>query len=191
MSPEMPDLNLLVSASWRAPGRARREIVGRLIALGDEAPFVTPTDRKGMIGVRTRLDPREVIRGLRALAKTRPDVFRYTYKWVPVDAWSAPDLDSLRDAVTRMRERIAPGERWRFVVERRSASCPPIPELIGALAACVDAPVDLGHPDKIVRIELFAQRAALAVVTPDETFSVRSTPPRAGHSTAASTGMTA
>lgn len=169
MSTQVADFNLLVSSSWRAPGRSRREIAARL---GDEAPLVTQTDRGGIIGVRTRLDSRDVIRRLRALNEVAPGAFRYTVKWVPVDLWSAPDLDSLRGAVARLRDRIAPGERWRLVVERRTVGCPAIPEIIGALAALVDAPVDLGHPDKILRVEVFTHGAALAVVTPEETFSV-------------------
>jgi tRNA(Ser,Leu) C12 N-acetylase TAN1 len=37
--------------------------------------------------------------------------------------------------------------------------------------------VDLGHPDKIVRIELFTDRAAVSVVAPEETLSVLGTQP--------------
>lgn len=133
---------------------------------------MTPTDRQGIIGVRTSLDPRDVVRRLRALNEAVPGTFRYTCKWVPVDVWTAPDVGSLRGAVTGLRDRIAPTERWRLVVERRTAVRPAIPEIIAALAALVDAPVDLGHPDKILLVELFAHSAALAVVTPDETFSV-------------------
>ena len=167
-----PDPNLLVSSSWRAPGRSRREIAARLRALGDPAPLVTPTDRKGVVAARTTLEPREVIRGLRALHQVSPEVFRYTYKWVPVDLWSKPDLDSLRGAVEHVRDRIAPGERWRISVERRTAGGPAVPEIIAALAALIAAPVDLSHPDKTLLIELFGARAALAVLAPQDTLTV-------------------
>jgi tRNA acetyltransferase TAN1 len=123
------------------------------------------------MAVRTSLDPRAVIHGLRAMHERTPEVFRCTFKWVPVDLWSAADLDALRQAVTRLRDRIAPDERWRLTIERRTDVGPPLPTIIEALAALVDRKVDLGHPDKILRVELFAGRAALAVVTPDETFS--------------------
>ncbi len=165
------DANLLVSTSWKAPGRARREIVYRLRALGDDAPLVSRTDRQGVMSVRTALDPREVIRRLRAVHQDAPGVFRYTFKWVPVDVWSAPDTESLRQAVTRLRDRIAPGERWRITVERRSTGSPPSPEVIAAVVDLVDRKVDLTHPDKILLIELFERSAALAVVTPLETFT--------------------
>jgi tRNA(Ser,Leu) C12 N-acetylase TAN1 len=166
-----PDANLLVSVSWRAPGRARREIVGRLRALGDEAPVARPTDRKGVMSVRTTLDPRAAIQRLRELHHSAPGAFRYTYKWVPVDLWSAPDLASVRQAVTRLRDRIAPGERWRVTVERRAAECPPAAEVIAAVVDLVDRTVDLDHPDKILLIELFERQAALAVAAPTDTLT--------------------
>jgi tRNA acetyltransferase TAN1 len=164
------DANLLVSSAWKAPGRARREIVGRLRALGDPAPLVSPTGRKGVVSVRTALDAREVIRRLHAMHDEAPGRFRYTFKWVPVDLWTTPDVPSLRQAVTRLRERIAPGERWRMTVERRADGSPPAAEIIAALADLVDRKVDLTRPDKILLVELFEHRAALAALGAGDTF---------------------
>jgi tRNA(Ser,Leu) C12 N-acetylase TAN1 len=164
--------NLLVSIAAWAPGRSRREIVARLRGVGDPAPVVEATERRGIVAVSTCLDPRAVVRALRALHKEAPDAFRYTLRWTPVDLWCGPDLESLRQAVTGLRARIAPGERWRMNVERRTATGPPPSEIIAGLADLVDAKVDLSHPDRILRIEMFTDRAALAVVAPDETLSV-------------------
>jgi hypothetical protein len=58
--------------------------------------------------VRTTLDSREAIRSLRALYRDSPGAFRYTYTWRPVDIWTAPDAESLRQAVVRLRDRIGP-----------------------------------------------------------------------------------
>ena len=60
--------------------------------------------------MRTALAPRDVIRRLRVLQSNAPGAFRFTRKWVPVGLWSAADTASLREAVTRLRDRIAPGE---------------------------------------------------------------------------------
>lgn len=174
---EALDFNLLVSCLPRAPGRSRREIVTRLRALGDPAPLVVPTERKGVMQVRTSLDPRDAIRRLRTLRHDAPAAFRCTTKWVPVDTWTAPDTDALRNAVLALRDRIHSGERWRVSIERRTAVGPEPAALIAALAALIDGTVDLGHPDKIVRIELFTDRAAVSVVAPEETLSVLGTQP--------------
>lgn len=55
--------------------------------------MVFRTDRKGVIGAWTALDPRGAIRRLRDLHQVSPGAFRYTYTWVPVDLWTAPDVD--------------------------------------------------------------------------------------------------
>ena len=173
--------NLLVSTAWKTPGRARREIVSRLRALGDPAPQVSGTGRKGVMSVRTALDPREVIRRLHALHEGAPGRFRYTFKWVPVDLWTTPDVPSLRQAVTELRDRIAPGQRWRMTVERRADDCPPPMEIIAALVDLVDRKVDLTHPDKILLVEVFEHSAALAVLDAGATFT-----PAAGSASTAS-----
>lgn len=122
--------------------------------------------------VRTSLDAREAIRRLRTLHHDSPATFRYTTKWVPVDVWATPDTDSLRQAVAGLRDRIRPGERWRISIERRAPGGPARAELIAALAPLIDEKVDLSHPDKLLRIELLSDRAAVSVVTPEEMFSV-------------------
>jgi tRNA(Ser,Leu) C12 N-acetylase TAN1 len=63
-------------------------------------------------------------------------------------------------------------------VERRAAECRPVSEIITALADLIEREVDLSHPDKILRVELFRDRAALAVVTTEETMSVVGAPAR-------------
>jgi tRNA(Ser,Leu) C12 N-acetylase TAN1 len=172
------DFNLLVSSSWRAPGRSRREVMARLRGLGDHDPLVSETERRGILGARTSLDPRDVVRRLRALHRHAPQAFRYTVKWVPVDVWTAPDLGSLQQAVASLRHRIGSDDRWRMIVERRTEACPPELDIIHALAALIEGPVDLVHPDKILRVEVFTRHAALAVLAPDETFSVAPISPR-------------
>jgi hypothetical protein len=91
--------NLLVSFGWRAPGRAGREIRGRLRALGDPEPVTGPTLSRGVLAVRTRLDPRAVVRELRAVCRASPETFCHTTRWVPVDVWTAPELGAMRAAV--------------------------------------------------------------------------------------------
>jgi tRNA(Ser,Leu) C12 N-acetylase TAN1 len=168
----LEDANLLVSFAWRAPGRARREVRGRLRALGDPAPSTVPTLSKGILAARTALDPREVVRALRGLCQVSPEVFRQTTRWVPVDAWSAPDLAAMRAAVVALAARIGSAETWRLTVERRAGAALQPAAVIEALAPLVPAPVDLAHPDRILLVELFGDGVALAVLTPADILSV-------------------
>jgi tRNA(Ser,Leu) C12 N-acetylase TAN1 len=57
------------------------------------------------------------------------------------------------------------------VARRASDGLDPI-IVIQTLAALIPARVDLTHPDKILRVELFEDRVALSVLGPADVFSV-------------------
>jgi tRNA(Ser,Leu) C12 N-acetylase TAN1 len=166
------DSNLLVSFPWPMPGRARRAVVARLRTLGDRAPVARPALSKGVLAARTTLEPHAAVRELRALYRHDPEALRNTSRWVPVDRWTAPDVDAMTEAVRGLRDRIGVHDTWRMTVERRPGNALRPEAVIQALALLVEAKVDLAHPDKILLIELFADRVALAVVTPAEILSV-------------------
>jgi len=81
----MYNFNLLVSCPWSAIGKAKREITRILGLLGDEEPLIRSTIARGIIGVRTSLDPRDVIRRFKVIFNTNPSLFQFTFKWVPID----------------------------------------------------------------------------------------------------------
>jgi protein-L-isoaspartate(D-aspartate) O-methyltransferase len=168
-----PDFNLLVSTLPLAAGRARREVVARVRAVTGAAPEAAQALARGILAVKVRPDPRQVVQRLRALCERDPRAFRATLRWVPVDRWTRPELPAMRAAVAELRSRIRPGETWRMTVERRTATPRPDPGgVIRELADLVDARVDPSHPDKILLVQLFGDRVALSVVAPGETFSV-------------------
>jgi len=169
---EMYDFNLLVSCSWGVYGRAKKEIVQVLEMLGDKDSIVKRTIAEGIIGVKTRLDPREVVRGLRRLFDEDPFILQYTLKWVPVDLWTLSDMDSMKEAVRKLKNRIHAGERWRMTVEKRRYSRHHKIEIIRELADLIDEKVDLENPEKILRVDIIGRYAGIAVLTPKEVFSV-------------------
>jgi len=168
----MYDFNLLVSCSWGVYGKAKKEIVHVLEVLGDESPLVKRTIAQGIIGVRTRLDSREVIRGLQRLFHEDPFVLQYTLKWVPVDLWTLSDMDSMKEGVVKLRNRIHAGERWRMTLEKRRYSGHHKIEIIRELADLIDEKVDLKNPEKILRVDIIGRYAGMSVLTPQDVFSV-------------------
>lgn len=167
----MYDFNLLVSCPWTMIGRARREIIYLLGLLGDEEPVVERTLARGIIGVKTRLDSREAVRQLKILFDKDPGGFQYTLKWVPVDLWTGSDIESMRIAVEKVKDRIRPGERWRMTVEKRRYTLYHRIDIIRMLAELIDEKVDLENPDKILRLDIIGRFAAVSVLSPHEVFS--------------------
>ncbi len=168
----MYEFNLLVSCSWGAHGKAKEEILRILRALDDENPLVKRTVAKGIIGVKTILDSRDVVHRLRTLFNKDPLVLQQTTKWVPVDLWTHSDINSMKNAVQVLRNKIQVGEKWRMIVEKRRYTRYHKMEIITALAELIDEKVDLENPDKILRVDIVGKYAGFSILTPQDIFSV-------------------
>jgi len=166
------DFNLLVSCSWSAYGKAKKEIVHVLGTLGDENPLVKHTFAKGIVGVRTWLNSREVTRRLRTLFDEGSLVFQHTLKWVPVDLWTRSDMDSMKRVVAELRSKIHDGETWRMTVEKRRYTRHHKVEIIRELADLIDEKVNLSDPDKILRVDIIGRYAGISILRPKDVFSV-------------------
>lgn len=165
------DFNLLVSCPWATVGKAKREIAYFLGLLGDEAPVIERTIARGIIGVKTRLDSREVIQGLKTLFDKDPNSFQCTLKWVPIDLWTNSDIDSMKAVVKQVKDKIKHGERWRMTVEKRRYTLHHKIDIIEALAELIDEKVDLKNPDKILRLDIMGKYTGISVLLPHEIFS--------------------
>jgi len=172
----MYDFNILVSCPWTMIWKAKREIVNILKLLGDEKPIIKPTVARGIIGVKTRLDSREVVQGLQKLFIKDPIAFQYTLKWVPADFWTYSDMDSMKEAVMNIKEKIHESERWRMTVEKRRYTRHHKIEIIKELAELIQEKVDLKNPDKILRIDIIGKYAAISVLSPNQIFSTTKLP---------------
>jgi len=172
----MYDFNLLVSCPWAVSGAAIREVATLLETLGDDEPVIGRTAARGIIGVKTSVDARRVIQELRSILRSDPMAFRYTLKWVPVDLWVNSDLESMKEAVLKLRDRIKQGECWRLTVEKRRYTLHHRIDIIKELAELVDERVDLKNPDKIIRVDIIGRNAGLSVLLPLQIFSLTRLP---------------
>lgn len=167
----MYNFNLLVSCSWSAYGKAKKEIFQVLELLGDKQLFVKPTLAQGIIGVKTSLNPKDAVREIQKLFNNGQFVFEYTLKWVPVDLWTFSDIKSMKEAVAGLRDKIQPGERWRITLEKRRFTLYHKIDIIQELAQLIDEKVDLEKPDKILRVDIIGKYAGISVLSPHDVFS--------------------
>ena len=134
--------------------------------------MVKPTIAKGIIGVRTSIESMKVITELQTLYEKDHLLLRHTSKWVPVDLWTHSDMDSMREAVVRTREKIEADEKWRRSVEKRRFTLYHKIEVIRELAELINGKVDLKNPNKILRLDIIGRYAGISVFTPNEIFSI-------------------
>ncbi|MDH5451161.1 MAG: THUMP domain-containing protein [Candidatus Bathyarchaeota archaeon] len=168
----MYEFNLLVSCSWANYGKAKVEIIHILKRLDDKKPYVRRTIARGIIGVKTSLDSREVVRCLREICSQDPLVIQHTFKWVPVDLWTASDIESMKEGVKQLKNRIQKGEKWRITIEKRRYIQHHKMEIIRELAEIINEKVDLENPDRILRIDIIGKYAGISLLESEEIFSI-------------------
>lgn len=167
------DFNLLVSYRWRTFRQAKDEITRLLKDFGDENPLVEKTVARGVCGVRTVLDAREVIKRVRSLHEENPMLLSYTIKWAPADRWCEASPEEMKKALEKEKGKILKGEKWAMKVEKRRYTKLHSIEIIRGLAELIDEKVDLGSPDKVVRVEILGGNACVSIIRPEEVFSTR------------------
>jgi tRNA acetyltransferase TAN1 len=166
------DYNLLASSEWGSLPKAKRELRRLLRSLDDSSPIIEGTIARGIVGVKTILDPRTVVANLNELVAENPNAINFVHKLRPVDLWTAPTIANLKVAISNLKGQIRPGERWGMEVELRRFTTLHKMEIIEPLAELIDEKVDLRNPDKIVRIEILGNAAAVSVLKPEDVFSL-------------------
>jgi tRNA acetyltransferase TAN1 len=167
----MYDFNMLISYPWSQYAKAKKEIQCILKKIDEENPFITRTIAKGIIGVKTCQNPREVIRALQRMLNEDPTIFQYTLKWVPIELWTYSDIDSMKRAVEQLKTEIHAGEKWRITLEKRRFTKYHKIEIIKNIAKLIDEKVDLKNPDKILHIDIIGKYAGIAVLKSSDIFS--------------------
>jgi len=167
----MYDFNILVSHPWSEYARAKKEIQCILKRLDEEKPFVSRTIARGIMGVKTCQNPREVIHALQRMFNEDPTIFQYTSKWVPIELWTYSDIDSIKKVVEQLKTEIHADEKWRITLEKRRFTKYHKIEIIKSVAELIDEKVDLKNPDKILRIDIIGKYAGIAILKPNDIFS--------------------
>ncbi len=165
-------MDLLVSYPWNHYVHARREITHTLRRFGDENPAVKRTGVHGVALVHTSLEPRDVTRRCKELFHAEK-VFEFAIKWVPVDYWCDANLDEIKKVIEEnVKDRIKENETWGMKVEKRRWREYHTDEIVEYLAKSIERKVNLKNPDKIVRIDVVGEKAAVSLLKPGEIFSI-------------------
>jgi tRNA(Ser,Leu) C12 N-acetylase TAN1 len=155
--------NLLVTYRPGDAPLAEREVEALLGDLSYGFHFL-PSRVRGLFQIGLKGDPKEAVSRLREVCLQDPGRFQRTYRWIPVDLWTASTVDSLRRAVRRLASSIKEEERWRLSVTKRYYEAHTTEEVIRSLAEEVDRPlVDLEKPDIVIRVEIIGGRAGVAI----------------------------
>lgn len=147
--------------------------------VGEPDAIVRTTRVPGTLKVQPEGDPHEAQDRIRALVDEDPRLFENTTRWTVVDEWVPTDLQSIRKAVAPFTRHIGATDSWKVHV-RHSMSDLHKQMVIDAVAPLVqNAPVDLEHPAKEIRIDILGEDTAVGFLRGDETIRIHDHKP--GH----------
>lgn len=162
--------NLLVSFDPVHEESAKAEILGLLKEAKQEGKIISASQGLAEVSVK---DARKAIKSLLEIAKKNIDKFKYTFNWWPVDKWCKAEIKEMQNVIKKIQEGIKKDEKWKMDLVKRKTVKEYGKDLIIKLTDVIDKPkVDLNSPQKIVKVEIDGERAAISLLTPDEILSV-------------------
>ncbi len=166
------DPNLLVSYDSKAGYfSGKSEIHNLLVKFGDqkeEMELMVP----GIIGVKTKLNARDLIEDLKEMHATDPTSVSFTLKWVPADYWCSADVNSIVNIVKEeIKEMFLADDVYSIEVIMHKSNLDQ-EKLIQAIAPWLKGKINSDHPQKILRIELFDNRASVTLLLPKNIFNI-------------------
>lgn len=168
----MTKANLLVTYDPSHPGKARDEAKILLEEAG-ESPEFTESEVEGIFLIHVG-NPKKAVSKLRDMCRSDPERFGYTFKWVPVDRWCSSGMSEMAAAVGDLEKKIGDDERWKMELTKRRYDEHSTTELITGLTESVNKPnVDLKSPDKIVKVDIIGEKAAVSLLSADEYLDVQ------------------
>ena len=163
----MQQYNLLVACPRDRERAARSEIqyfVGDLI--GDDGLKVFNTHISGLLACRTTVNPFEVVHRLREFADDNPYQFRFAIKFTPLERCVPSDIESIKNAVTELKERILEGQTFRVTVRTRHTKLKGM-DIINETAPLIPRTVNLDNPDWTVWIEVVGEWSGVSILVPE------------------------
>ena len=157
----MEEFNLLVVYGSTGYFSARREVEGLLTSLGDRDAVIEITDVQGVLGVKTMLNAREVVRDVKDRFASNPQELRASEVWIPVDEWCA--VGEIKSCVRELRSQIMPDETVQVRVEVRGSNVSS-DRVKKDVISVIPNQQQEGRADKLVFVFVIKDRAGVSIL---------------------------
>lgn len=166
----MDKFNLIVSTFRFREEDAEDEILELLDKFGDPTAESGIIEIKGMILVRTSLDPLAVISKLKELVASEPWQVRYILRVLPIQVVVPTRLDTITDAASELISKIGK-DTFRVTVEKRHNNSLGSMQIIKSIAERLDNKVNLEEPDWVILIQVLGAVTGVSILRPNQMFS--------------------
>ena len=160
--------NLLITFDPVHEESAKAEIEAIVKETGKKAEIVKTEDGLAELNAE---NPKEFVKALKTVDKSK---FNYTFYWWPVDEWCKSSVEEIQNCVKKIQENIKADEKWKMDLAKRKETQEYPNDLIIKLTDVIDKPkVDLKNPDKIIKVEIIGDKAAVSLLIPEEIFNTK------------------
>ncbi len=168
------NFNLLVSTSRYNETNAKSELWFTLLICGEKYPIISDLEFSGLITALTSLNARDVIYKIKDILKKDPDFFQYILKITIVDFVCETNVEVIKQLIEKNNlEYLKNEESFKISLKRRKHEQIDRDEFIETIAKNIDNKVDLGNPDKTIRVEVLGNFSAISYLTSDDGLKIK------------------
>lgn len=164
-------MNLIITCARHLEPETKEEIDKLLTDFGDTESQIVITNMSGILTVKTKLDPVEVVRKISKIIEDEPWSVRYCLRIIPIQKLTKTSVDEIEKSVDDIINQIKKEESYRISIEKRNSSISS-QELITKIANKIKNKVSLENPDKIIQIEILGGNTGISILRRGEILSV-------------------
>lgn len=165
----MAEVNLLVTFDPVHQESAKKEIETLMKELNESGKI---TKIGGGLAQLTVKDARKFVDKLLGIIKKEIGKFNYTFNWWPVDKWCKAEIKEMQKVIAEIQKGIKNEEKWKMELAKRDTTKEYPKDLIIKLTDVVNKPkVDLSNPDKIIKVEIIGDKAAITLIEKNKVFN--------------------
>jgi len=164
-------LNLIITCARHLEPETTDELSAVLAQFGDENPEISRTSMSGVLTVKTKLVPFEVIKNIREKIVDEPWSIRYCLRIIPIEQVIDTNLEEISTQVFSLMKKVNEKESYRITIEKRNSDISSA-EIISKIADNITNKVSLEKPDWIALIEILGNKTGVSVLKSDDIFSL-------------------
>ena len=164
-------MNLIITCARHLEPETTDELSAVLAQFGDENPEISRTSMSGVLTVKTKLVPFEVIKNIREKIVDEPWSIRYCLRIIPIEQVVDTNLEEISTQVFSLMKKVNEKESYRITIEKRNSDISST-EIISKIADNITNKVSLEKPDWIALIEILGNKTGVSVLKSDDIFSL-------------------
>ena len=164
-------MNLIITCARSLESETKNEISKILDELGDQEPEILNVGMRGILMVKTVIEPSKIIDYVKNKMIEEPWLIRYCLRIIPIQMITETEIDKIKQNVIKLKDTIQKNDSYRITIEKRNTSISSN-EIITEIAKIFPNKVSLNQPDWIILIEILGNETGISILKNDGMFSL-------------------